>query len=585
MLKLMKNLMMATWFLGMAGWVGWVSPASAQVTIEIINDSGQADTNVFIKVPGKLWPGITNSPITPTNLFADIDNNTPTNPTSIPLSTLPTSGQVVSPISGMTNTVYQFTADYVTSGSIYFTYGQPFTFTNALQPSPPPDSFGNVYRYDYAELSINDDAAANNAMDITYVDKFGIPLQMEWFRGTDLIAGSYVYASTKTLVDRFTTNGLGQAVFALGATDITPGWQYSGPDSYTNFARILAPQKVSGTTSSVAPYPSVTNYLNSLVGSAHAFALNGDSPQSGYYYVGYQVSLDTNASGWVVTLTQTTNTPSFNPADIYGVQYTSTITFGIGRTNASQFVYGAPVGVNFYSVNGVLVTDTNSPSYPVEVWMIGDVLSALNFGFWGGVYGANSEDWFSKVQYSAFPFGSARNPNDGFYNPYAALVYNAADPYTFAFSERITPDVLIAPTNGDRVRITILPDDRLDSPVVLTPSGNAIKRNAITLNWSPVAGATGYQVNVFATIGIASTNLHASVLSYTFTNLLSGTPYSFSVKATGMAHGNTNTIITPRPSGFRNHTGHEHDRQRILSLCGGNIQCVRSLLSSRFGGF
>ncbi len=516
---------------------------SAQVTIEIINDSGQADTNVFIKVPGKLWPGNTNTPITPANLFANIDINIPPNPTSIPLSTLPTNGQVVSPISGTTNTVYQFTADYITSGSIYFTYGQPFTFTNALQPSPPPGSFGNAYRYDYAELSINDDAAANNAMDITYVDKFGIPLQMEWFRGTNLVTGSYVYASTKTLVNRFITNGLGQAVFALDATDITPGWQYTGPNSYTNFARILAPQKVSGTTTSVSPYPSITNYLNSLVGSAHAFALNGDSPQAGYYYVGYQVSIDTNASGWGVTLIQTTNVPPFDSTIITGIQYTNTITFTITNTSASQYVYGAPVGVGFYSTNGVPVTSTNSPSYPVEVWMIGDVLSALNFGFWGGVYGADSKDWFSRVEFTAFPFGSARNPNDGFYNSYAALVYNAADPYTYAFSERITPSVLISPTNDDRVRITILPDDRLDSPVVLTPTGNEIKRNSIILNWSPVAGATGYQVNVLRPYGIPSTNLPPSAVSYTFTNLQSGTPYSFSVQATGTAHGNP--IITP----------------------------------------
>jgi hypothetical protein len=32
--------------------IGLIQPVSAQVTIEIVNDSGLSDTNVFIKAPG-----------------------------------------------------------------------------------------------------------------------------------------------------------------------------------------------------------------------------------------------------------------------------------------------------------------------------------------------------------------------------------------------------------------------------------------------------------------------------------------------------------------------------------------------------
>ena len=47
------------------------------------------------------------------------------------------------------------------------------------------------------------------------------------------------------------------------------------------------------------------------------------------------------------------------------------------------------------------------------------------------------------------------NLTSGYYNAYAALMYYNADAYTFAFSERITPDVGMAVENGDVVRITI----------------------------------------------------------------------------------------------------------------------------------
>lgn len=526
----------------------------ATVTIEIVNDSGLPDSNVFVKVPGYMIDS--NVPMTPTNLnlFVDLSNSAPANPTSVALSTLPSEGSIISTISGDTDLIYTCQVDYVKSGTMYFTYNEPFTFTNRLTPSPPPDTAGNACRYDYAEFTIDDTNAANNAIDVTYVDKFGIPLQLEWFQGTNSspVAGSYVYASTKTLVNAFQTAGLGQAVFALSSTNISAGWQYSGPDSYTNFARILAPQKVSGTGYSVSPYPDVSNYLNSLAGPSHAFWLNGSAPQGGYYYVGYQASISPDPGGWLVTLAPTTNVPNFdtNLISVGQIPYTNTITFEIEDTNASQYVYGAPVGPGYYSVNDVLVTNTANATYNVETWMIGDVLSSLNFGFWGGVYGSNSADWYSPMQWTAFPFGSARAVNDGYYNPYAALIYDYADPYSFAFSERITPDVLMSPTNGDTIRITILPDDRLDSPVVSVPT-NLITSSSITLNWNAISGAAGYQVNVLRPSGIPSAMTSAT--SFTLTNLAPGTPYVMSVQATNSVAGNP--IFTPARPVYATTTG------------------------------
>jgi hypothetical protein len=523
--------------------------APGQVTVEIVNDTGWPDTNIFIKVPGKQWPGISDDPITPMELFANIESNHPAHPTTVPLSFLSTHGTVspyahVSTISGNTNLVYSFRADYIKSGSIYFFFGRDFTFTNHLQPSPPPGTAGNASRYDYAEFTIKNTDAQNNAADITYVDKFGIPLQMEWFSKGKMVAGSYVYASTHTLVDRFKDSALGQAVFALTDSDITPGWEYTGPTSYTNFARILAPQKMAGSGTSVSPYPEIKDYLDSLIGTAHQVQLNVASDQGGYHYIGYLVTLSSHTSGWLVTSHHTTSAPPHNPTLFPGQSYTNTVTFVIPSNSASQYVYGSPVGPNYYAVNGITVTTDTSPTYPLETWMIGDILSSLNFGFWGGRYGTNSADWFTPIKWQSFPFELARAGNDHYYNLYAALIYNNADPYSYAFSERITPDVLMSPGNGDTLRITLLPDDRLDAPVVPQPPTNAITADSIPLNWTPVVGATGYLVNVIRPAGMAPATLPASSNSYTLGGLHAGTPYRISVRALGSgAHGNA--VVTP----------------------------------------
>ena len=546
---------------------GLSQPVFAQLTIQIVNDSGLADSNVFIMTPGALGSN-TNVTITPTNLFVNKNSGVGT---SVALSTLATNNaappfSIISSISGNTDTVYSIRADNIASGAIYFIYNNSFTFSNGVTPSPPPGSAGNAYRYDYAELSFDDNPAVDNDIDLTYVDKFGIPLQMEWFRGTNttaanLLGGSYVYASTKTLANIFDgySPSLSNAVYSLGATDISPAWQYTGPNSYTNFARILAPQKVTSAT-----YPSVTNYLNSLIG--HPFKLNGASVQGsnpGYYYLGYDVSVTSSAGNWLFALTYDSNSvPSdYSLSDIgvvtnmvyvtngitvttnyYQVQqqYTNTITFTVSGSNANNYIYGAPVGAGNYSTNSVLVTTNTSSSYDAEVWMIGDVLSAINYGFWNGSYGANSEQWYSTVEWTSYPFGWARPVNDGFYNPYAALMYYNADAYTFAFSERITPDVGLPPVDGDTVRITILPDDRLDSPVVSVPT-NLITSNSVTLDWNPVPGATSYQVNVLRPLGFGSTNV--SFNGYTLSGLAAGTPYVMSVQA--METNNANPVITP----------------------------------------
>src|SRR5262245_9702072 len=103
------------------GLAAMVQPVSAELTIQIVNDSGLPDSSVYIMVPGA-----GGAAITPQSLF--VDKNVGTN-TSVALSTLPFNSvgasTIVSPISGNTNTVHSLQASYITSGAIYFIYNNP----------------------------------------------------------------------------------------------------------------------------------------------------------------------------------------------------------------------------------------------------------------------------------------------------------------------------------------------------------------------------------------------------------------------------------------------------------------------------
>jgi len=302
--------------------------------------------------------------------------------------------------------------------------------------------------------------------------------------------------------------------------------------------------------------------------------------QGDYYYLGYQVNVAktndplTGIGEWLFTLAYNPDSlPSqYNLAAIGAtagqLQYTNTITFMVpdvavvtnhvttntffvtNDVDPNIYVYGAPSGTNYYLVNGASPSNTNAS--PVELWMIGDVLSAINFGFAGGIYGNNSDQWFSPNVAWPNPYGWAQpspenNPASGYYNAYAALLYYNADAYTFAYSERITPDVGMPVEDGDTVRITILPDDRLDSPVVSVPT-NTITPTSLTLNWSPVSEATGYRVNMLrptGSLGFAPADVSAATTNYTFSGLSNGTPYVMSVQAIGTNANNGNTVITP----------------------------------------
>ena len=115
---------------------GICNPIPAPLTIQIVNDSGLSDTNIYIMVPGA-----SGAAINPQSLFVDKNNGSAT---AVALSTLAGNGsappfQMTSPISGNPTTVYSLQATNISSGAIYFIYNHPFAFDQGTTPSPAPD--------------------------------------------------------------------------------------------------------------------------------------------------------------------------------------------------------------------------------------------------------------------------------------------------------------------------------------------------------------------------------------------------------------------------------------------------------------
>ncbi len=534
--------------------------AQGMTKVEIVNDTGFPDSEIYFRVVGYPTNSITPE-VLPINSFTEIGETDPAMATMIPLSTLISNSytntfSLVSKDSGRTNTVYNILANAVSSGQLYFQYGgSPFVFTNGKTPSAGPSASNAPFRFSYAEFTIFNPtpAAGVNAIDISYVDKFGFPIRQEWYRGGRLMNLGSTHVSTKDLVSKFQDLTLNSAVFGFNQDELFPDWDYTNASSYTNFSGIVAPHDMSSDPS-VFPYQSVSKYLNSLVTNNSHFVLNGNSPQNLRYYLGYDVSMSTNAEGWLVTmaynpalaspvaLSNFANTPSL-------IHYTNTITIPIPYVGASQWV-GKSADSSTYFVNGAPPVDAGNTA--VEKWMMGDVQSSLNAGFWGGV-SSNSLNWYliQSLVEPPGPFALAKGAtNDGFYNPYCALIYETTDFYGYTYGERWTPNVLYAPYPGDIIRLTLLPDSRLNSPVVPVPGGTDVSSNSVILSWLPIEGASGYKISTLLPLGLPSTNIPAvtnGTNSYTVTNLQAGLPYTFSVQATGTSSNGNPLLSDFRP--------------------------------------
>jgi hypothetical protein len=560
-----------------------VPAASAQtpITIQVVNDSGLADSQVFLLLGGqdvtdanKVVHSFSASGIPTVNTAGAVTQAVQAAPLVCPTppgactgfaQALDAAGMgltVDSPYSGTKGlNVYQFTVTTAGSGTLYASYGTPLRYLEA------PTVTSNL-RFQSVEFTYSQ--FVTSTADLTSIDFFGIPIQMQTYAAGDTTFASPVdyvtyYTSTPTLLDAF-TRAHPHLKYAFMRTDGMPF--DPAADSMSDFARIVGPNQIAAPGGSPLqlpaskptgyggawppaqgspwPYPSFADYLDSLVAAGYTFRENDAAVISAYTFDYTGTITGNRANGWNIVLAGTTSAPPPLPSN-------ATITIPLpaqGNTNggADFVIYGAPQScdslvVAGFDCDGTTLTQISNSVYG---WIQADVLSALNFGYMNGSLDAayaqynpnrqvigNSSLWYN-LPPVPYPFGQARSVNDGYYNVWAALMYNHSDAYGFAFSDRNgRPSPGIGMPVGGTIRLWLLPDKRLDAPIVQASAGDA----SISLAWPRVPGADHYVVRwspPFATTSAHVPQPAASqaLVTYSVTDgIAGGTPYTITVRA------------------------------------------------------
>ncbi len=531
-----------------------------QVQVELVNDSGLPDSQVYVLLQ---TPQSVNQKVSGPLTLLSNSGAAGVSGSGVAMSTLgQPSKTIVSPFSNQARNVYPLAIQNLVSGQLNVSYGQPVAITNGASPTAD-----TLYRYDKMEITY-DESIRGGGGNLTSIDFYGIPIQVEVFHPgksePDPLQTKTFYASTPTLLK--TLAGLSPAMTSgVGWTRTVSGGSFD-PNStdFSTFARILSPNTIAAADTPQArptPYPSFASYLASLQGQS--FQLNG-SQHGGYRYTATVVS-DGNG-GYNVECVGTTNQvpdppPSGpnQPAPL-GSNLKVTLHFPLGQAGSPSdparsmdfFIYACVANSLSYSIEGYPFSGSgdalnnkvgyaNSTAYGS---IVGDVQAALNFGYPDSNFvapGGDVDALFGSpvVLPYPYPFGGARrNPSDGFYNPYAAILYYLSDSYGHPYSDRLNAaSPLYSLQAGDTVRVTFLPDQRLDAPLgAVTSAGE----NSLSLSWPAVTGATGYTVDVVPrTVGTVTVNGGTST---TLTGLTSGTTYVISVKAQGAGGTASNSL-------------------------------------------
>lgn len=567
---------------GLVTCVGHAPAALAQtqtpLTIQIINDSGVADGQVYLLLGGQaitLGNG-TVLPFSASNIVKVDTSSASPNVTAGPLACPPpvtpppvpppvpapppcvaptnTGTTVVSPYSGATLPVYAFTAATVGSGTLYVSYNTAITYTSAPTVATLP-------RWQLFEMSYS--ASIASVGDLTSIDFFGIPIEMTTFAAGDTayttpVAKATYYSSTLTLLNALAAlnANMTSAMLDISGNTFTPGTSALG-----TFARVVGPNQMAAPGSAVVssnngspyPYPSFADYLDGLVKDKYTFIEKDDAVISGYVFDYTGTITGNRTSGYQIALTGTTKTDSTT-----GLPSNATLTLNLPAQSSANggfdfYIYGAVQSCDSMAVAGFACTTTSLPTMANSVygWMQADVMSALNFGYmngksdranaqyYGGKVTGNSQAWYG-LPPIAYPFGAARATNDGKYNPWAATMYNHSDAYGFAFSDRNgRPSPGIALPTGGTLRLWLLPDTRLDAPLVTasgaTCTSTAAASCSVTLQWPLASGATGYDLVVTPPFAGTKVTVPQPATGKTVSTKLSsldpGTNYTITAKA------------------------------------------------------
>ena len=521
------------------------------LTVEIVNDTGnQSDANVYTLLSGTTVQGVS-SPMSYVDLGTAV-NGQPY--TGIPLSSLSTNGTVVSPLSGATRPIYYFTLNAVTSARLFFSYGQPVTFTGKTAPNMTAN-----YLYDKFEFDYSTPPTVNT--NLTSLDFLAIPMRLEAIGADGTVLDSRAfYGSFSSLVSTLSK------LFPASQRSIALPKSASG-----SVLRLMSPNTLAslGSSGSPAPYPSFSSYLSSLCKSKYAFTTSGTQGvgqnintvdpgnplkptipqyQATYSYTGrvtcsskgdYTITLRGGMSDW---REGSSLTPvSVPPAPVPDA---STIVINLPKSLLDFRIYAAPLSYGVFDVPGfanIGTNDTDKQTYfnwvlsnSVHSWVVGNVLSGLAYGYVGGKFSNSTANWFSPLS-TAAPFATARRTPDGFYNPFAAEVYNTSDSYGFALSDRgyngTNPLLSFSAGVPAKLRVTLLPKSQLNTPAnVHAQMATSAKTGPfITVSWDKVAGASAYKVSAYppSRAGTIATKTPQAKV----TGLTSGMPYQLSIRA------------------------------------------------------
>ena len=497
-------------------------PSGSATGIDLLTSSGSASANASGAALSSLWP--------------KGQGNQPT---------------LTSPYTGKVLPIYSFTVDDVNSGRLTFSYGTPASIVDGKGPTAAEN-----YRYDKLEityLSSNKSGGGN----LTAIDFFSMPLQVEvihWGEDTpDPLQTKSIYASTPTILKtlrKLAPNRMGPAFKNLSGGEFQ--FPVRDPFDLSTFARALSPNTIAAAAASgsSAPYPSFGGphgYLESLVGKT--YALNG-AQYGGYEYKAkFERHTD---GGYIVHCTGKTTTHPASP-----LPANAAVTLHLPKDQLDFFIYATVANKSSYSIAGFPFVDTKDSTAEDKVKLanaspygaiVGDIQAALNFGYLGGRFDASTahpkkeqdiDDYYTSVLLPyAYPYSGARVKNDGFYNPYAGVFYYLSDAYGHPYSDRLAAaSPLYSLQAGDTVRITLLNDHRLDTPLV---SVTGADKNKLDLAWPKVAGARGYSIELSpkpaqnpAPVGVQD----KAMQTHSVTGLTPGTSYLVSVKATGSRSG------------------------------------------------
>lgn len=511
-------------------------PSPGALTVELVNDSDVPADQVYVLLSAStesapVVDGIPKVGIPETDTVSGTTAATPLNC----LYQVP--GRTVPSLFGdrtRRNSVYQFTAENIKAGRLFISFGDKVAFTKVVgstgeAPTITAPTAAEPYRFDKMELTFLKGGSFNGA-NLTSIDFFGIPLQTEVFHGsTDPVDGKQpqpVQASTRTYYVS-TSTLLKTLAGTSPAMSSGEGWSLGtkgstfDPESsdFGSFLRILTPQTLAGGDNDggrPTPYPSFRSYLKSL--SGQSFTMIGESKCE--YRLQFSGD-DVKGYDAAATATKCTNSNDVR------IQFPAEVDSKSPHYSLDFYIYGC------FPDAAVPVT---RPMTDETKALVRDIYAGLNFGLFDSDKvraGGNLTSAFVSTFPFVYPYGAARRPNDGFYNPWASMLFYLSDSYGHPYSDRIaSASPFFHLTAGDTLRVTILPDHRLDAPVFKVSDAGVA---SLTIDWSTVAGATSYEVSINPqpTGGVPPPirATGAPTQQYTVTGLSSDTPYMIRLTA------------------------------------------------------